>query len=161
MISPIMCPPHQETDSTCGDRPYKAAKYLSSAGLGMLEPSSHGGFHHMPNVDNHHRGPGTRRRCPDCGSPLVKRSSASQHLLMSRTFLVCKNVVCGATFAGTDEITHRLSPLAGLIQRYACRTRRVRSAVAFCRYWACQQRTNSLPPSSTWRASHDLGQQAG
>ncbi|MFK1499088.1 ogr/Delta-like zinc finger family protein [Pseudomonas aeruginosa] len=105
-----MCPPHQETDSTCGDRPYKAAKYLSSAGLGMLEPSSHGGFHHMPNVDNHHRGPGTRRRCPDCGSPLIKRSSASQHLLMSRTFLVCKNVVCGATFAGTDEITHRLSP---------------------------------------------------
>ncbi|QLG91323.1 ogr/Delta-like zinc finger family protein [Pseudomonas yamanorum] len=51
-----------------------------------------------------------RRRCPDCGSSLVKRSSESKHPLMSSTFLVCKNIVCGATFAGYDEITHRLSP---------------------------------------------------
>ncbi|MDN5420759.1 MAG: hypothetical protein L0G08_08235 [Pseudomonadales bacterium] len=29
---------------------------------------------------------------------------------MSKTLLVCKNAVCGATFTGIDEITHRLSP---------------------------------------------------
>jgi hypothetical protein len=29
---------------------------------------------------------------------------------MSVTYLVCNNAVCGATFAGVDEITHRLSP---------------------------------------------------
>lgn len=53
---------------------------------------------------------GIRRRCPDCGAPLIKRSSSSEHVLMSKTFLVCKSAVCGATFAGVDEITHRLSP---------------------------------------------------
>ncbi|WP_081608134.1 ogr/Delta-like zinc finger family protein [Metapseudomonas furukawaii] len=51
-----------------------------------------------------------RRCCPDCGSPLVKRSSECKHVLLSTTYLVCRNVVCGATFAGVDEITHRLSP---------------------------------------------------
>ncbi|MDT4800558.1 Ogr/Delta-like zinc finger [compost metagenome] len=48
--------------------------------------------------------------CPDCGSRLIKRTSARQHLLMSKTYLICKNAVCGATFTGIDEITHRLSP---------------------------------------------------
>lgn len=51
-----------------------------------------------------------KRPCPDCGAALIKRSSNSEHLLLSKTFLVCKNAVCGATFAGIDEITHRLSP---------------------------------------------------
>ncbi|MCY1352652.1 Ogr/Delta-like zinc finger [compost metagenome] len=51
-----------------------------------------------------------KRRCPDCGASLVKRSSESKHLLMSTTYLVCSNAVCGATFTGVDEITHRLSP---------------------------------------------------
>lgn len=51
-----------------------------------------------------------KRCCPDCGAALIKRSSSSCHPLMSSTYLVCKNPVCGATFTGTDEITHRLSP---------------------------------------------------
>ncbi|WP_375738405.1 ogr/Delta-like zinc finger family protein [Pseudomonas boanensis] len=51
-----------------------------------------------------------RRCCPDCGAPLLKRSSDCKHVLLSTTYLVCRNVVCGATFAGVDEITHRLSP---------------------------------------------------
>lgn len=51
-----------------------------------------------------------KRPCPDCGAALVRRSSNSEHLLLSKTFLICKNPVCGATFAGIDEITHRLSP---------------------------------------------------
>ncbi|WP_244216314.1 ogr/Delta-like zinc finger family protein [Phytopseudomonas daroniae] len=51
-----------------------------------------------------------KRCCPDCGAALIKRSSTSYHPLMSSTYLVCKNPVCGATFTGTDEITHRLSP---------------------------------------------------
>lgn len=54
--------------------------------------------------------PPARRRCPDCGQHLLKRTSTSLHLLMSETFLVCKNVFCGATFKGIDEITHRISP---------------------------------------------------
>ncbi|MES2820131.1 MAG: ogr/Delta-like zinc finger family protein [Pseudomonadota bacterium] len=55
--------------------------------------------------------PATRRRpCPDCGAALIKRSSKSLHPLMTTTFLVCQNLVCGATFSGTDEITHRMSP---------------------------------------------------
>ncbi|MFH6597508.1 ogr/Delta-like zinc finger family protein [Ectopseudomonas khazarica] len=54
--------------------------------------------------------PPLKRRCPDCGSPLIKRCSEMQHLLMAKTYLVCKNAVCGATFTGVDEITHRLSP---------------------------------------------------
>jgi predicted RNA-binding Zn-ribbon protein involved in translation (DUF1610 family) len=54
--------------------------------------------------------PQTKRPCPDCGAALIKRSSNSEHLLLSKTFLVCKSPVCGATFAGIDEITHRLSP---------------------------------------------------
>lgn len=53
---------------------------------------------------------GTKRRCPDCGAALIKRSSNSEHVLLSTTLLVCKNAVCGATFTGIDEITHRLSP---------------------------------------------------
>lgn len=51
-----------------------------------------------------------KRRCPDCGESLVKRSSESKHPLLSSTYLICKNPICGATFVGVDQITHRLSP---------------------------------------------------
>lgn len=51
-----------------------------------------------------------KRRCPDCGASLVKRTSEHKHPLLSATYLVCSNAVCGATFTGVDEITHRLSP---------------------------------------------------
>jgi len=54
--------------------------------------------------------PPAKRRCPDCGEHLVKRTSVSLHLLMSETFLICRNIFCGATFRGVDEITHRISP---------------------------------------------------
>jgi hypothetical protein len=51
-----------------------------------------------------------KRPCPDCGGPLIKRGSRLMSPLVSRTIIVCKNIVCGATFTGFDEITHRLSP---------------------------------------------------
>ncbi|MGF7243388.1 putative RNA-binding Zn-ribbon protein involved in translation (DUF1610 family) [Pseudomonas oryzihabitans] len=64
----------------------------------------------MTNTPKSTRNTTPRRRCPDCGASLVKRSSTSKHPLLSRTFLICRNPVCGATFLGIDEITHRLSP---------------------------------------------------
>ena len=51
----------------------------------------------------------TRRPCPDCGEPLTRRSSTSLSPLISRTLLLCRNHECGASFAGNDEITHRLN----------------------------------------------------
>lgn len=53
-----------------------------------------------------------KRPCPDCGGPLLKRGSRLMSPLVSRTIIVCKNIVYGATFTGFDEITHRLSPPA-------------------------------------------------
>lgn len=50
------------------------------------------------------------RPCPDCGSPLIRRTSSHLTLLLTRTLLICKNPICGASFAGFDEITHRVSP---------------------------------------------------
>lgn len=50
------------------------------------------------------------RPCPDCGSPLNRRDSERLSLLITRTLIVCKNPVCGATFSGFDEIHYRLSP---------------------------------------------------
>lgn len=64
----------------------------------------------MTNTPKSTRNNTPRRQCPDCGASLVKRSSTSKHPLLSRTFLICRNPVCGATFLGIDEITHRLSP---------------------------------------------------
>lgn len=102
----------RQTRTPCSLRRYSAMAFRSSPVLEMLEPSRIGGSIHMPNTSSTPRKNtnGIKRRCPDCGAGLVKRSSESQHVLMSRTFLVCKNAVCGATFAGVDEITHRLSP---------------------------------------------------
>lgn len=94
--------------TTCEPAHYKSSPFLSSASREMLLPVSRGEFTMTRPIK-----PGpthVRRRCPDCGSSLIKRSSEAKHALMSSTFLVCKNVVCGATFAGYDEITHRLSP---------------------------------------------------
>ena len=51
----------------------------------------------------------TRRPCPDCGGPLLRRSSSSLSPLISRTLLICRNQQCGASFAGNDEITHRIN----------------------------------------------------
>ncbi|MDZ4262382.1 MAG: ogr/Delta-like zinc finger family protein [Pseudomonadota bacterium] len=50
------------------------------------------------------------RPCPDCGSPLIRRTSDQLTLLITRTLVICKNPVCGASFSGLDEITHRISP---------------------------------------------------
>lgn len=101
----------RETASTCRYRAYKSSAFQAWAGSGKLEASRHGGKVQMLTSAQSNKPPqGTKRRCPDCGSALIKRSSSSEHLLMSKTFLVCKNAVCGATFTGVDEITHRLSP---------------------------------------------------
>lgn len=51
-----------------------------------------------------------RRPCPDCGTPLFRRTSTFVTPLLSRTLMVCKNYLCGAAFAGYDEITHRVKP---------------------------------------------------
>lgn len=51
--------------------------------------------------------------CPDCGAEIVRRTSEMMHTLLQRVYFLCRNVECGATFCGTTEITHRMSP--GLI----------------------------------------------
>lgn len=96
--------------TTCGNACYKAAAYRSSAVQGKLGTSRIQGVPTMTNTPKSTRNTTPRRRCPDCGASLVKRSSTSKHPLLSRTFLICRNPVCGATFLGIDEITHRLSP---------------------------------------------------
>lgn len=50
------------------------------------------------------------RKCPDCGGYLVRRNSVREHELMQRTYYQCRNLGCGATFLGVEEITHRMSP---------------------------------------------------
>lgn len=95
---------------TCTRACYKSAAYRSSAVQGKLGTSRIQGVPTMTTPPKSTRKTTPRRRCPDCGASLVKRSSTSKHLLLSRTFLICRNPVCGATFLGIDEITHRLSP---------------------------------------------------
>ena len=98
-------------ESTCRGATYNSSRFQARAGLGMLEASRPGGkIPMLTSAQSSKPQQGTKRRCPDCGSALIKRSSSSEHLLMSKTLLVCKNAVCGATFTGVDEITHRLSP---------------------------------------------------
>ncbi len=94
----------------CSSASYKPAAYRSSAVQGKLGTSRNQGVPTMTNTPKSTRNTTPRRRCPDCGASLVKRSSTSKHPLLSRTFLICRNPVCGATFLGIDEITHRLSP---------------------------------------------------
>lgn len=96
--------------ATCGSARYKSAAYRSPAVQGKLGTSRIQGVPTMTNTPKSTRNNTPRRRCPDCGASLVKRSSTSKHPLLSRTFLICRNPVCGATFLGIDEITHRLSP---------------------------------------------------
>lgn len=96
--------------ATCSSVSYKSAAYRSSAVQGKLGTSRIRGVPTMTNTPKSTRNTTPRRRCPDCGASLVKRSSTSKHPLLSRTFLICRNPVCGATFLGIDEITHRLSP---------------------------------------------------
>lgn len=96
--------------TTCASVRYKSAAYRSSAVQGKLGTSKIQGVPTMTNTPKSTRNATPRRRCPDCGASLVKRSSTSKHPLLSRTFLTCRNPVCGATFLGIDEITHRLSP---------------------------------------------------
>lgn len=51
-----------------------------------------------------------KRPCPDCGAPLAKRDSRMMSPLVARTLIICKNITCGATFTGLEEIVYRLSP---------------------------------------------------
>lgn len=51
-----------------------------------------------------------KRPCPDCGAPLTKRDSRMMSALIARTLIICKNITCGATFTGFEEIVYRLSP---------------------------------------------------
>lgn len=56
------------------------------------------------------RAPRPGHCCPDCGATMVRRHSQVVHPLMQTVYMVCQNSTCGATFRGTTEITHRLSP---------------------------------------------------
>lgn len=49
------------------------------------------------------------RKCPDCGAPLLRRSSMQVTPLIVQTFMFCKNNECGASFSGIDEIVSRVS----------------------------------------------------
>lgn len=51
-----------------------------------------------------------KRPCPDCGAPLLKRDSKMLTPLIARTLVICRNITCGATFSGLEEICYRLSP---------------------------------------------------
>lgn len=105
---------HQPTSLTflefCRSATYKLAACRSSAVQGKLGASRNHGVQTMTDTPKAPRKIPRRRQCPDCGAALVKRTSMTKHLLLSRTYLVCRNPVCGATFLGVDEITHRLSP---------------------------------------------------
>ncbi|WP_230125251.1 ogr/Delta-like zinc finger family protein [Pseudomonas sp. Bi70] len=94
----------------CERDTYNPDRFLSWAGSLMLGQSRFGAHIAMSATHQNHPKAPVKRGCPDCGAALIKRSSSSCHPLMSSTYLVCKNPVCGATFTGTDEITHRLSP---------------------------------------------------
>ena len=94
----------------CRSVAYKSAACRSSAVQGKLGASRNHGVLTMTHTSQSARKTKRCRQCPDCGASLVKRSSMSKHPLLSRTFLICRNPVCGATFLGVDEITHRLSP---------------------------------------------------
>ena len=97
--------------SSCNNGHYNSGAFRSCAVQGMLEPSTSGGSPLMSETLQPEKAKAKIKRCcPDCGTGLVKRSSSSQHPLMSKTILICKNPVCGASFSGVDEITHRLSP---------------------------------------------------
>lgn len=96
--------------ATCSRSAHNLVEFQSWARSVMLGQSRFGSLTLMTASTKPKSPLQVKRPCPDCGTPLLKRSSNSEHLLLSKTFLVCKNAVCGATFAGIDEITHRLSP---------------------------------------------------
>lgn len=104
------CLPLARATVFCMRAAYYFNDFKSWAGSVMLGASKFGG-HMLMSMNPKARSQTQKKRgCPDCESALVKRSSNSSHPLMASTYLVCKNPVCGATFTGTDEITHRLSP---------------------------------------------------
>ncbi|WP_276681504.1 ogr/Delta-like zinc finger family protein [Thalassolituus oleivorans] len=51
-----------------------------------------------------------KKVCPDCFQPLRVRTSFGIHELLREVYMECTNIVCGASFSGSLEITHRLSP---------------------------------------------------
>ncbi|MHA6572600.1 MULTISPECIES: ogr/Delta-like zinc finger family protein [Pseudomonas] len=103
-------PQPASSESDCERASYNLQRFKSWAGSMMLGPSRFGGLLPVSAIPKVRPQVQAKRRCPDCGAALIKRSSNSEHALMSKTLLVCKNAVCGATFTGIDEITHRLSP---------------------------------------------------
>lgn len=48
--------------------------------------------------------------CEFCGSKLKKRTSSLEHRYLRFDVFVCENPVCAASFTGTTELTHILSP---------------------------------------------------
>lgn len=49
-------------------------------------------------------------KCPDCGGPLLRRTSTQKHALLRVVTLRCDNDECGASFTAHEEIVYRLSP---------------------------------------------------
>lgn len=49
-----------------------------------------------------------QRECPDCGGPLIKRTSVRQGALCREINYQCDNLVCGASFKGYEELAYRM-----------------------------------------------------
>ena len=68
-------------ESTCRGAAYNSSRFQARAGLGMLEASRPGGkILMLTSAQSSRPQQGTKRRCPDCGSALIKRSSSSEQL---------------------------------------------------------------------------------
>lgn len=50
------------------------------------------------------------RKCPACLSSLYIRTSREETPCFTSMYYQCSNVVCGATFSGTQTIDKQLSP---------------------------------------------------
>jgi hypothetical protein len=48
--------------------------------------------------------------CPGCGGPSQVRSSRPVTSTFRTVYLVCRDMMCGCSFAGALEITHVISP---------------------------------------------------
>lgn len=48
--------------------------------------------------------------CSHCHSPVRVRTSEGSHIQLRTLYLECTNIACAATYRGSLEVTHQLSP---------------------------------------------------
>lgn len=51
-------------------------------------------------------------KCPDCSCGLMRRTSEQISQFYQVTYFVCRNIACNASFCGSTQLSHRLSPPA-------------------------------------------------